>query len=746
MKMFSFRRVLSVFTAALILATSCGLTTLAAKDSKSSSQKAGKKLSGKDFQVVATVDHLTLSCNPSTGNFSVEDTLAGKTYYANPVDITGDELAKGLYRSSMQSQLILTVANKENKIDTSCSSYAYCIIENGLSIYEIKNGARFVYDFEDLSIVVPMDVTLEKGRLSVEIDYDSVKETGDHKLLEIAVLPFFGCAAPEDNGYFLLPDGSGALVDFHGGKAAYGQYVKDVYGADEYSESQFVVRNGEVISLPIIGACFKNADKSCGYLTLIEEGAGNAKLILDPYQWKSNYENAYFNFMYRDHQKETALDRTYAEVSYELLAKQRIEGGCIRLGIDFLSEKAEYTDMANVLRGKLEKAGLKEEYREGSLVVDVYNTVSKMGYTLGFPHKKSFCVTDFDQTAQILKDFSEASVDLRLLGWDKDGALEGKIRTGYKPASSAGGKKGLNALYKAAEKQGAKIYLNEEVSRFQKSAWGYTTFLDGAKGLSEKTVRLLPYLRSTLAQKTTAAPTYLLKVEKLVPTVEKMLKKLPKEVEGIALSSLAKAPYVDYAKTYFDKESTVGEMETAIKKAADKKKIYADAPSWYTLPYLSVAANLPNESSNSDIFECSVPFLQLVLRGYMTTSSDSLNLCGEPQFNLLKAIESGMGLKFTFIGDYKELSSTSLNTLYGATYSMWRDDALSYFGEWKKAMKGLETKKIVDHETVAEGVVVTTYENGEKIVVNYNDSAYTYESVEVEPLNWVRVEKGDAQS
>lgn len=746
MKMFSFRRVLSVFTAALIFATSCGLTATASKDSKTSSPKMGKKLSGKDFQVVATVDNLTLSCNPSTGNFSVEDTTAGKTYYANPVDITGDELAKGLYRSNMQSQLILTIANKEDKIDPSCSSYAYCIIENGLSVYEIENGARFVYDFEDLSIIIPMDVTLEKGRLSVEIDYDSVEEKGDNKLLEIAVLPFFGCASPEDNGYFLLPDGSGALVDFHGKKAAYGQYVKDVYGADEYSESQFVVRNGEVISLPIIGACFKNAEKTCGYLTLVEEGAGNAKLILDPYQWKSNYENAYFNFMYRDHQKATALDRTYAEVSYELLAKQRIVGGAIRLGIDFLSEKAEYTDMAAVMREKLVKAGLKEEYRESPLVLDVYNTVSKMGYTFGFPHKKSFCVTDFDQTAAILKDFSEAKIEMRLLGWDKEGALEGKIRTGYKPASSAGGKKGLNALYETAEKQGAKIYLNEEVSRFQKNAWGYTSFFNGAKGLSEKTVRLLPYLRSTLAQKTTAKPTYLLQVQKLVPTVEKILKKLPKEVDGIALSSLTKAPYVDYRQPYFDKESTVAEMEESVKKAADKKKIYADAPSWYALPYLSVAAELPSESSNYDLFDCSVPFLQLVLRGMMTTSSASLNLCGEPQINLLRSIETGTGLKFTFIGDYKELSSTSLNTLYGATYSMWRDDALSYFGEWKKALKGLETQDIVDHEMVAEGIAVTTYENGQKVVVNYTDRVYTYESVEVQPLNWARVEKGDAQS
>ena len=743
MKHNSMHRFFAILTAVTVWISGVGLTALAEKEKTSpSGTRLGKQLGGKEFQVVAQTQNLTLSCNPSTGNFAVEDTVAQKTYYANPLNAAEDEMAKGTYRTNMLSQLVLTAADKENHIDISYSSYSYCVIEDGLSVYAMENGICLLYYFPALKITIPMEITLQEGRLSVYINYDAIEEKGDYKLLELAVLSFFGCATPEDDGYFLLPDGSGALVDFHTAKSSYGQYAKDVYGADEYSSSQFVVRNGEVLTMPVIGACFKNGDRTSGFLTLVEEGAANARLILDPYLLKSSYENAYFNFIYRDHEKATALDRTYAEVSYELLAVNRIEKGSIRLGVDFLSDGAEYTKMANLLHEKLIRAGLKENYRANALILDIYNTVSKMGYTFGLPHKKSYCLTDFKTSADILKDFAGASAEVRLLGWDKHGALENKIHTGFQPASSAGGKKELNNFLKTAGEQGATVYLNEEISRFQKNAIGYSSFFNGAKGISEKTIRLLPYLRSTLAQKTTVSPTYLLQVEKLGITAKKALQSLPNNVPGVALSSLTKAPYADFRDPYFDKEATANEMGKAVQKASKTKKIYAEAPNWFAFPYLSVATELPTQSSNYDLFDESVPFIQLVLRGLMSISSTSLNLCGEPRINMLRAIENGSSLKFSFVGEYKELSATSLNYLYGATYAMWKNEAIAYYKEWKKAVDGLETKAITDHQNLAKDVSMTIYENGECVFVNYSDQPYVTGDVTVKPLGWTRVQKG----
>ena len=727
-------------------AVAAGMLLAGAADAPAPEAPQGEPLTGEGFRTVAQDGHLTLSCDPATGCFTVEDALSGRVWYSNPPRAAEDEVAKGSYRPRMLSQLILTVADANGEIDTSCSSYGYSVREHGLAAYHLPQGVRLEYSFPEAGLTVPLQVTLQDGRLLAEIDYTAVRETGESRLLEIAVLPFFGCASPEDEGYWLLPDGSGATVNFHNGKESFGQYRKDVYGDDAYSESQFMVKNGEPIHLPAFGACYRSENRSDGFLAVIESGAADAAVCLDPGGLKSSYTNAYFNFTYREHQKTTALDRTYAEVSYELLATERVPTERVSLSVEFLTENAEYAAMAACLRERLRAAGAREEYRENPVVLDVCNTVTKTGYTLGIPHTKSYSITDFETTASILSTFEGAAAELRLLGWEREGALESTIHTAYRPASSAGGEAGLDALLTQAREQGARVYLNAELSRFQSGRLGYMSFWDSAKSITDKTLRLLPYRRSTLAQDTSAAPSYLLRAEKLLPTAEKLAESWPETADGVALSSLSHAPYSDFRSPYYDKERTAAAMAAALRGTAQTRRVYAQAPDWFAVPYLSVAADLPRDSSRFDLFDASVPFLQLTLRGFMTVSSTSLNLNGDPEYVLLKAIESGSALQFSFVGDYRELSSTSLNTLYGASWSLWRDEAADYFLRRQEALRGLDTQEMIGHTVPADGIAVTTFANGERILVNYTGRAWEFAGQTVAPMSYLRIAGGGTEA
>jgi hypothetical protein len=40
---------------------------------------------------------------------------------------------------------------------------------------------------------------------------------------------------------------------------------------------------------------------------------------------------------------------------------------------------------------------------------------------------------------------------------------------------------------------------------------------------------------------------------------------------------------------------------------------------------------------------------------------------------------------------------------------------------------------------LADGVYMTVYENGEKVVVNYNDTEYTHNGTVIEPKGFARV-------
>jgi len=60
----------------------------------------------------------------------------------------------------------------------------------------------------------------------------------------------------------------------------------------------------------------------------------------------------------------------------------------------------------------------------------------------------------------------------------------------------------------------------------------------------------------------------------------------------------------------------------------------------------------------------------------------------------------------------------------------------SVYDEYKKAMDVIGVAKIVDHQTLAENVFLTEYENGTKIITNYNGKAVSVAGYELEPYGY----------
>ena len=67
---------------------------------------------------------------------------------------------------------------------------------------------------EKLGFRVPVDYTLEKGVFRVSVDAAGLEYPADYPLLSLNLCPYFGAADSEQDGYILLPDGSGALMEF----------------------------------------------------------------------------------------------------------------------------------------------------------------------------------------------------------------------------------------------------------------------------------------------------------------------------------------------------------------------------------------------------------------------------------------------------------------------------------------------------------------------------------------------------
>ena len=93
--------------------------------------------------------------------------------------------------------------------------------ENGV-ISEVKQSVRYVFD-----IVYELD----GAGLKVSLDLGGMDISGPHPN-EIHLLPYFVCGASDEDGYILVPDGSGALIGFNNGKINAPQFSMKVYGQD----------------------------------------------------------------------------------------------------------------------------------------------------------------------------------------------------------------------------------------------------------------------------------------------------------------------------------------------------------------------------------------------------------------------------------------------------------------------------------------------------------------------------------
>ena len=743
MKPKGFLRLLAGTAAVLLMLPVFGCASQEAESPTSSTQPVvrGTVLTETDYTEVAANPRFTLSCNPVDGGLLLVDRQTGRTYRSNPENAKDDPLAKGITRTNMRSQLLITVADQKGNVDPYNSSVD-AVGEGGLTVFRAENGVVLDYHFKRLGITVPLAITLGEDGISARLLLGETKEENEkYRLISVGVLPYFAAAGPEDEGYILLPDGSGALIRFNNGKIAFGDYTKTVYGNDDYESGQFRSRTGQPVMLPLFGMHFDGAgdSKEAGFVAMTTAGGAEATLNATPGGVNCSYNNAYFSFNYHTARAVSVLSRTWAEKTFNMVSGQTASAVDPVVEYRFLSsETAGYTDMAALVSQQLQLRGASAQSAAPSLVLDVYNSVVKLGYTLGIPHDKPAVVTDFAQTAAILQDFEDENITLRLLGWDEDGAVGGSVRTKYRPASVAGGRNGLKSLIDYAGEQGVSLYLEAEPARFTKGSLQYNALFHAATQVTNKPMKVYAYRRST-NERNTLVDTYSLLTPRCLPTVIRDLAASLPAGANLSMGSINQYPYADFGKPYFSREQTAGIIAQQLAQLAAERDLYGENPAWYALPYISVAADIPLSSSEYDFFDESVPFVPLVLRGLMTVSTPSVNLSGEPQRVFLRAVETGCSLKFSFIGcAYEEIRDTQLNTLYGAEYALWKEEAARYQAELETALQGLDQVAIREHRMLTATVALVRYENDVEILVNYGHEAYTADGDTVEAQSWLR--------
>lgn len=141
-------------------------------------------------------------------------------------------------------------------------------------------------------------------------------------------------------------------------------------------------------------------------------------------------------------------------------------------------------------------------------------------------------------------------------------------------------------------------------------------------------------------------------------------------------------------------------------------KIMTDKGNAYTWSYVDHIINLPLDSSRYISSSNSVPFIGVVLHGYIQFAGTPYNMEGNTNYAFLKAIENGASLYFTltYQNAQKFKEYWDLSQYYSISYEIWYDELCETYNELNSVLKDVQTKLIINHEFLVGERVPEPYE------------------------------------
>ncbi len=568
---------------------------------------------------------------------------------------------------------------------------------------------------------------LEDGDLVVEVPNDSFDYIEDKPIYYLSLLPYFGAAGTEDEGFLFVPEGGGAIIDFNNGKVAQNPYYASIYGWDMCQNRKAVVHETRT-NFNVFGESKGDAS----YICIVEQGAPYAAIQADIAGRNNSYN--FVNAVY------TVTKREQYDVSDKYNGNMFVyeetlpEGESYAQRYRFINS-GSYTDMAKAYQGYLMEtyagAFTKQDTKEAPALVEIVGAVDKVKQVFGVPVSRPLALTTYKEAENLiteLKNSGMKELSVKLTGWANGGVLQQMLEK-IKPVKDLGSKKDIQQLVKTAAELGVDVYLDGITNYAIDSSFfdGFFVFTDAARQVSKEKAELYEYSTTTFAQRDDLDEYYLLKASQIDKMVDNLAAEAKGYSAGISFADIGKDLSSDFTRKAPVSRQAVMENHTATlaELSADTRLMVNDGND-YVVAYADMVSNMDLRGAEYTIIDRTVPFYQMALHGYVEYTGEPLNLTKEMQDELLKSAEYGAGLSFTLM---EESSFTLQNTLYteyfGAEYAAAKDDMYAVYNRYNKELGHIFNQEMTGHEYLAADVTCTTYEDGTKVYVNYTYHDFT---------------------
>jgi len=687
---------------------------------------------GGGLKTYASDGVLEFAADLSAQLFAVTDLKSGIRWLSSPPtdgEAEVNELGKQIVASP------LTVMYTKDGVDVQTAHLLAKKLE--WRAYPIANGLQIRYRLPEIGIAFAAEFVLDQGALSVRIPEDSIEELPDAQITSISVFPFFGAAKQGDDGYMVIPDGSGGVTYFNRNHKHFVNdgYSKWIYGSDPTFEELDAPIIEQKLTLPVFGMVKDGG----GFIAEIEEGAADARIKVSPPGVLSiPYYRGGFELVYRKSYI-SKLNNSGKLASF--IEVNRITGDRT-VRYDFVSgEDVGYADLAGVLRERY-AAAWTETNAVGAPLIRMLAGVESRRDTL---LQKLNVLTTFDEMIEVAEQLKQRGVNdfaLQAAGWYKDG-LYGDVPAKFPADGRFGGNEGLKRLLAWGNEHQVDVSLETNVIDIYHGD-------DSGVPLRTKAVRepgrelhtthpLGPVGAYATSVNWHYASPGTAERQFVVPELDKLGELGARAVD---VSHAGDMLFSDYNQA--EPLHRIDTMQYYIRWLGMYRERVGSTGVYYGYGYAAQHADrilgIPIESSGSSMLDESIPFLQLVYHGLRDYYVPPMNRSDDPRRQLLRAVEYGAVPSFELT--YRpsaDLKWTFYNRLFSSYYEDWLPDVQEAYRAWEEAVKPVQRQHITDHRKVAENVYRTTYADGTEVWVNYGAQAAAVEGVTVEAMNFTVV-------
>lgn len=684
------------------------------------------------YRPIASNESYELFLNEDNLSVYVQSKQSGAVIESCLSDRNNDRENNKTWEGYMKSGLVLSAIVGSN--NTFQADLYNTVHKKDIELYE-DGFSSYIY-YPEYQFGLLLDVRLEGSSIRALVPSDSIFEEDPERFIStITLYPMMAYTHLDDEpGYMLIPDGNGALIYLDDKDKRYSRgFSQRVYGPDVgFDDPSSRARLGGLrmveepnkILAPFFGMVHEAQQTAC--LGLIEKGAERATIEAQPNGAMVAYNRIYARFLIRDiyvQPLNNSSSNTYVAVERERSKSDLQVRWLLTEG-----EKADYSGLAECCRRYLsDKALLEPRDTSYHTRVDFLGTDREES----FLSTKAVVMTTAAEAEAIRRDLKEAGAEGLLSvykGWQKGGLYNVPIKT-LKAERLLGGNSELASLVKAYEEDGGRLYLYDDLLRLNTQT--HNAVFNVIKRIN----------RRTFAER---SPNNIydefcyVTPERIRQNAEAFAASADRQkFPNLAAAGIGSELFsYHYSGRYYDRFSTAEDFGNIAALLDEHFRLVLEEPFAYLWNQTEAFLDMPTQSSDYMYTDEDVPFLSMVLKGFMPMYSDYANFEGDPVKFKLQLLEAGVFPSF-YVTEKKSsaLINTDSSELYSTEYQTHRGTIVDWDREFRAFDDKVRGAHIQKHER--RGPLVTvTYDNGTVLYINYSDQTVTHEGLAIPALSY----------